>query len=313
MSTAIHVLAIDDNDLLLDELRRLFEAEGYAFTGVMRRDEAREALARQDWRLIVIDQKLDGSAGPDRGLELIDHARIQAPDARIIVMSGHATAESVRRAFSAGADDFIEKSGSGTVFYDILIHKARQSIDAARDRRMLALQADAREHAMAEHWQAALTETDRNRKGRLLEETLKLLFETLPGLSHVRSNPSNDLEEIDLLVRNKSADPFWAKQSSYLLVECKNWSGKVGVPEVQRLFTKMEQRYGQCRLGLLIAVGGFATTVPAEVLSRRRGDALVILLDRSDVDRLIRAPADERLERLERLHDRAIVEVNGTH
>lgn len=310
MSPTVRVLVVDDDDLMLDELVRLFEGDGYTVVGVSTRDDAMTRLADEDWHLVVLDQKLRGAQGPDEGLELIDQARIHVPGAKIIVISGFANAQSITRAFDAGVDDFIEKRGA---FGEILRQKARQSIESVRDRRLLALRSDAREQQLAERWQAAQAETDRLKKGPLLEETIKLLLQTMPGWSSIRSNVSNEIEEIDLLVRNESTDPFWSRQSDYLLVECKNWSSHVGSPEFDRFYGKMTRRYGRCRLGLLIALGGFANTVKLDALSRREGEHLVILLNRSDVDRLVQSPADSRLACLKSFYDRAIVSVNGTH
>lgn len=307
---AVRVLIVDDDTLLLDELRMLFEGEGYDVTAVDRRSEALAQLEEDDWHLVLLDQKLDGAEGPDRGLELIDDVRMHAPGARIIVLTGYASPASIARAFEAGVDDFIEKKGA---FGDILKHKVRQATDVARERRNHALRADEREQRLAEAWVAARTETDVNRKGLALEETMRLLLQTMPGFAHVRARLSNGAEEIDLLVRNASTDPFWSRQSDYLLVECKNWSGRVGARDFREFLTKMKNRYGRCRLGLLVSMGGFTEKVRDELLSKREGDHLVLLIDHEGLDRLVRTPASDRLACLTRLHDRSIVAVNGMH
>lgn len=310
MSATTRVLVVDDDDFLLEDLIGLFEVEGYVVAGATTREEALQRLADEDWHLVVLDQKLKGPEHPDTGLQLIDQARIHVPGAKIIIISGYATPQSIQRAFAAGADDFIEKKGA---FGEILRHKARQAIEAVRQRRLLTLQTDERERQLTARWHAALTEADRNRKGPLLEETMLLLFQTLPGFIHIRPSAQNALEEIDLLIRNESSHPFWQRQSPYLLVECKNWSSRIGAPEFTRFVTKMKHRYGLCRLGFLVSVGGFADTVKLAALAGREGEHLVILLNRDDLTRLIEAPPAERLDRLTALHDRAIVAVNGTH
>lgn len=310
MSTDIRILVVDDEDLMLDEMRRVLDGEGYTTVGALTRADALHQLAAGRWDLVVLDQRLDGPSGPDRGLGLIDDARLMAPGARIIVVTAFASDHSIASAFDAGADDFIEKT---SVFYQLLRHKARLAIEAVRDRRMLALETDAREKALADWWQTAQIETDRNRKGLALEETVKLLLQTMPGFSRVRSNVTNGQEEIDVLVANESTDAFWSRQSPYLLIECKNWSRPVGKPEFTAFLDKVKNRYGQCKLGVLIAVGGFAATVKGESLRKSEGDHLVMLLDGSDLGGLIRRPAGERVAHLKALHGRAIVEVNGRH
>jgi hypothetical protein len=46
-----------------------------------------------------------------------------------------------------------------------------------------------------------------------------LLFKTIPGFHQVSVRRRNEVEEIDLLIRNESADPLWVNErTSYILV-----------------------------------------------------------------------------------------------
>ncbi|MCA9540920.1 MAG: response regulator, partial [Myxococcales bacterium] len=141
------VLVVDDDDLLVDELRRLLVADGYSVTTAMQRSEALQALAEADWQVVVLDLKLEGPLGPDHGLELIADVRLRAPAARIVLLTAYATPSNIERAFAEGIYDFIQKEGP---FGFLLRAKVRRAIDAERDRRLLALQSDERERRLGE-------------------------------------------------------------------------------------------------------------------------------------------------------------------
>jgi hypothetical protein len=106
-------------------------------------------------------------------------------------------------------------------------------------------------------------------------------------------------------VQNNSADPFWQKESPYLLVECKNWSKHVGTKELRDLWGKMEGRYDRCRLALLVAAGGFADTVPTLLLSKKEGSSLVLLVGPGELDQLV--TSKDRGATLKDLHRRAVI------
>jgi hypothetical protein len=114
----------------------------------------------------------------------------------------------------------------------------------------------------------------------------------------------NEIEELDVLVQNGSADPFWQKEPPYILIECKNWSGHVGTNELRGLLDKMDGRYRRCSLALFVATGGFADTVRPQLLQRAREDKLVILVGPGDLDDLIKRT--DRSEALKEMHRRAV-------
>lgn len=130
-----------------------------------------------------------------------------------------------------------------------------------------------------------------------------LIFKSVPGMHHVWTRVRNEIEEIDLLVRNESVDPLWAKVPPYLLVECKNWSAHVGTKELRDLWAKMEGHHDQCRLAFFVAAGGFADSVHTWQVQQARSDRLVILVGPGDLDELVRSR--DRNAFLKELHRRA--------
>ena len=108
-----------------------------------------------------------------------------------------------------------------------------------------------------------------------------------------------------VLVQNSSTDPFWQREGSYLLIECKNWSSPVGVPELKLFRQKIEDRFGRSTLGFLIAMNGYTETTKIEEWTRRGGQSLVVLLTREDLDALV--ATRDRSAKLKEFQARAVI------
>lgn len=300
------VLIIDDDEIFLDAYETKLAREGYVIETARSRESAFEKLKEPGWDAVLLDQRLTGASGPDSGLSIIPEIIQSAPRARIILVTGYGTPDAVKAAFDAGVHDYLQKD---KLFNALLIPKLRANVEAARAIRRADMSVDETEDAIRKTWAAARTEADPNRKGRLLEDLMVLILTTIPGFEHASPRRRNELEEIDILVRNESTDPIWTKEGTHLLVECKNWSRPVGVPELSLFANKMAHRYGRCRLGLFIAPGGFADTVRAELLSRRTDHLLILLLDAEGLNALVETR--DRNAYLKKLHTDALVAQNG--
>ena len=153
---------------------------------------------------------------------------------------------------------------------------------------------------------SAVSEQDPNQKGKLLEELVENLLGSVAGLRVMPRRVKTRTEEIDLVVGIHRIDPYWAAQGAYFLVECKNWSSKVGKNDIVSLLEKIRNRRGRCRLAFLIAPGGFAKTAKEELLRGSRDDALIVTVVKKDLEGLI---ASKNVEvSLRGLIDRAVLE-----
>jgi hypothetical protein len=83
----------------------------------------------------------------------------------------------------------------------------------------------------------------------------------------------------------------------------------VGAPELREFANKLERRYERCRLGLLVAPGGFTDTLKLELLTRRKDSYLILLLGHAELRELVESA--DRDAFLKKLHTGAIVELNG--
>lgn len=301
--TSARILIVDDDADFRDTYRDLLGDEGYAVETAGSTNEALRKVDEDRWDVVLLDQKLEGIAGSDVGLDLAAQIRTRAPSARVLMVTAYASDAAIRRAFDAGVFDYVEKTG---VLRTLLIARLRHALEIARERRLASLADNEIERAIAGNWAQAKRESNASRKGALLEEVVADLLRTVPGFEHVDTRRSNEIEEIDILVRNASTDEFWRKAGPYILVECKNWSKPVGVDEASRFIDKLQARHGRCSLGFFIATAGVTEPFKERLRRSTEHNLLVVTLDAADVDALVEANGG-RLELLKRLHDRAIV------
>ena len=122
-----------------------------------------------------------------------------------------------------------------------------------------------------------------NEKGLALEELIVRLFDETPDFKVNDIRVRTETEEIDIVLLNKSDDPRYKRESALLLVECKNWSSKIGKNEFVIFKEKIENRRNRCTLGFLISWNGFTDTFTKEMLRGSREQVLVIPIDGKDI------------------------------
>jgi CheY-like chemotaxis protein len=303
------ILIVDDEPTFLEAYRDVLGSEGYLVETATDRDAALDYLGQGEWDLVLIDQKLQGAGGPDSGIDLLAEVPNSCPGARPIMVTAYASDQAIERAFASGAYDYLEKNQH---FEALLKAKVRAALAAPRERRLgLLLQRGQTQTILVELWRQVGTVQDANRKGKLLEDFMLLLFRSVPGFVTLEPRRRNDREELDLVIRNESEDPVWRKESAYILVECKNWSKPVGVDEYRQFLFKLERRRGRCRLGFFAAPQGFTKPFYGELRAERKEEMMVVPLDGTDIESLVQSP--DRNGQLKELLDRAVVAANGNH
>lgn len=309
MTSTGRILIIDDDPTFLRMYQRQLGEEGYLVDTAASPPAAMEKLDQGGWDVVLLDQKLQGRTGPDTGLDLIADTVRRSPGSRVILVTAYATPTAVERAFKEGAYDYLQKD---ELFQVLLRAKLRNAVETARAQQLGTLTSEETEAALRETWIAVERETDPHRKGKLLEDLMVLLFKTIPGFHQVSVRRRNEVEEIDLLVRNESRDPLWVNErTSYILAECKHWSKPVDVTELRSFVFKMERRYGRCRLGFFVAPGGFTEAFKLALKAECKDDLLIVLIDGGALRELVQS--SDRNEILKKLHERAVVGTNGVN
>ncbi|MFZ5444345.1 MAG: response regulator [Myxococcota bacterium] len=297
------VLIIDDDPAFVDLYTEVLEGEGHQVVVANSAQKAAEILDARGRELdvVLIDQKLQGPGGPDSGLELLARVRRVTPLAKAIIVTGYSSAEAVERAFREGVYDYLIKNGA---FEALLKAKIRNAVESTLERRLRASTRDQREAELRAAWQGCMTESNRNRKGALLERVVKLLFASTPGFENVSTELRNDNEQLDIVIENRVKDGPWAKeQSAYFIGECKNWSSKADAAEARNFWSRFDVKNRRVRAGFFISLGGFTAGFEKTRLERSATDVVVVLVTKDDVQAWIDAP--DRLLFLNQLHQRA--------
>jgi two-component system cell cycle sensor histidine kinase/response regulator CckA len=105
MSYVATILIVDDDPRMCDSLKVLLGRDGYQIHTTHNGQEALEALAKNDFDLVLLDLVL-----PDIvGAEIMDHIDAQAPETCVIVMTGYTSLDSAIESLKKGAFDYVRK------------------------------------------------------------------------------------------------------------------------------------------------------------------------------------------------------------
>lgn len=296
-----NVLIVDDERAFFETYQEILIPEGYRVEWAPDRKTAQARLQESTWDVVVLDQRLQGAAGSDSGIDLV--SEIVPTGAKVIIATAYADEKMIERAFKDGAYDYLEKLPTLPMMLRI---KVRNASEAVRERRLASLNDAQREVEIQGLWAACRTESNGNRKGRLLEDLMVLMFKTIQGLMNTSIRKTSADEEIDIVIRNESTDPFWVgERSPYIIVECKNWSKHVGPIELVVFRDKIVNRGGRCRLGFFVAAGGFTEGFQTRSDTFRKDDHLVVPIGPADLDALVLSK--DRNETLKKLHERTVM------
>lgn len=105
MDDVIKVLVVDDDDSGREALSTLLRLSGYDVTSAATGQGALDLIDCQQYQVIVSDLFL-----PDKnGFDILQSVRKVSPSSEVIVVTGHASAQSAVRAMKEGAFDYITK------------------------------------------------------------------------------------------------------------------------------------------------------------------------------------------------------------
>lgn len=105
MDELIKILVIDDDDSGREALTMLLKSAGYAVASAATGGEALELIDRNSYQVIVSDLFLPDTSGFD----ILQNVQKTSPTTEVIVVTGHASAQSAVRAMKEGAFDYITK------------------------------------------------------------------------------------------------------------------------------------------------------------------------------------------------------------
>ncbi|ALO36971.1 LuxR family transcriptional regulator [Alcaligenes faecalis] len=122
LSPLIHLL--DDDAAVRQSLSLLIRTVGLRVQTWADPQQFLESFDRQSIGALILDVRMPGISG----LTLLDTLVEQGVDQPIILLTGHGTVDMCRRAFKAGAIEFLEKPVSDDVLLDTVQQAVRQHV-----------------------------------------------------------------------------------------------------------------------------------------------------------------------------------------
>lgn len=124
MTTASHVLIVDDEEPFRRLCRRWLEQAGHHVSTAADPEEALSVFARNPADLVLLDLAMPPTHTPEAGIALISQFR----PAPVIVLTGHAQHELALRAVGEGAWDFIGKPVEPEVLAFVIARALERSL-----------------------------------------------------------------------------------------------------------------------------------------------------------------------------------------
>lgn len=106
MASTPHILVVDDDPVICQQLERLFAHDGYRITVVSTTEQAQRELENEDIDLVITDVRL---TGPLDGVELTRVIAERWSDIPVIVITGYAEIETAVEVLKIGASDYLVK------------------------------------------------------------------------------------------------------------------------------------------------------------------------------------------------------------
>lgn len=99
------ILIVEDETIMRESLRDWLADEGYQVETVEQGEEALEAIAHQDFGVVILDLKLPGKGG----LEVLKEAKAQSPQLKGIIVTAYPSVSTAVEAMKIGAIDYLTK------------------------------------------------------------------------------------------------------------------------------------------------------------------------------------------------------------
>ena len=102
-----HVLVIDDEVAVNNNIRKILSKKGYQVDQAMTKDEAIRKIAdsAHKYELVLLDLKIPGV----HGLELLSAIRDARPETMVIIITGYASIETAVETARLGAVEYLSK------------------------------------------------------------------------------------------------------------------------------------------------------------------------------------------------------------
>lgn len=293
------VLIIDDESLQALSLQKSLTEKlpEYNFESYFDKEAIFNAIENRFFNLAVVDLRMD-KLGID-GIQIIERIFELNPIANVIVISAYKEEyfEQLKGVLKTGKVlDVISKGEKTSETAD----KIEPIIDTYY--KDLDSNISLYNSGLMQYYSDAKNETDTFKKGILFERFLGLLFGAM-GYREIRKRViDSSRNEVDLIVRNETKDPFLNKFGKYFLIECKNKPDyNVGKNDFIVFADKLKNSNGLSELGIIATTGGIAKTSYLQAMRDSKEGSKVLFLSNNEFLNLILS--ENKLEEFKKIID----------
>ena len=105
MEKDVHILVVDDEEIVRDSLCSWLQEDGYKAEAVEDGFKALEVIRKESWNVLFVDLKMPGMDG----LEVMRRVKAIQPEIPIIIITAYATVNTAVEAMKEGAYDYLVK------------------------------------------------------------------------------------------------------------------------------------------------------------------------------------------------------------
>lgn len=293
------VLIIDDESLQALSLQKSLTERlpGYKFESYHDKDTILNAIENRFFNLAVVDLRMD-KLGID-GIQIIEQIFELNPIAHVIIISAYKEEyfEQLKGILKTGKILDVISKGEKT-------SETADKIESIIDQYFKEIDNNISLYnsGLMQYYSDAKNETDTFKKGVLFERFLGLLFGSM-GYREIKKRViDSSRNEVDLIVRNETKDPFLNKFGKYFLIECKNKPDyNVGKNDFIVFSDKLKNSNGLSELGIIATTGGIAKTSYLQAMRDSKESSKVLFLSNAEFLNLILS--ENKLEEFKKIID----------
>jgi CheY-like chemotaxis protein/glycine cleavage system H lipoate-binding protein len=128
MSTGVKVLVVDDEEVVLLSIRKVFKNADYELDTVQSPQLGLAMMESRDYDIVITDLMMPGM----NGLEFLERVRQMSPKTRVIMITGYATMRTALQSMRRGAFDFLAKPFTKEELNNVM-HRAMQRGDMTQE------------------------------------------------------------------------------------------------------------------------------------------------------------------------------------
>ena len=117
----MRIMLVDDEERFLQTMKKMIIKHGYDAVTAASGEECLKKLEQELVHVVILDVKMPGMGG----VETLKKIRLLYPRIEVIMLTGHATAESAVEGMKSGATDYLQKPTS----VEDLIAKAEEAFN----------------------------------------------------------------------------------------------------------------------------------------------------------------------------------------